>query len=201
MKIIIVGANGCIGSAVARALAADHEIIRVGRTHGDVHADYTDAESVAAMFEQIGPVDACIATVGPDGVLKPYADLTDDDYRFGFERKVLSQVRLVTLGTPHLRDNGCFVLSSGSLSDRPKPTSVATGPMDAAIDVYVQSVAPLRPRGIRINIVSPAHVAAPGGPTPPGSITADAAAAAYLDALTSPNTGQVLRVWNGGPNA
>ncbi|MHC4986313.1 MAG: short chain dehydrogenase [Planctomycetota bacterium] len=194
MKIIIVGASGRIGTAVAKALQDEHEIVRVHRSGGDLRADYTDAESVQRMFAQAVPFDACICAAGPDGVLEPYVDLTDEDYRFGFEHKFLSQVRLVTVGTRYMRDNGCFVLSSGHLSEEPTPVSVATGPMDAAVNTFVASVAPLLPRGIRVNVVSPTHVAGPDE-APDGSVTAKDVAAAYVDALTGESTGQVLRVW------
>lgn len=193
MKIVIIGASGKIGTALVRALEAEHEIVRVHRSGGDLRADYTDPQSVQRMFAQAGPFDACVAACGPDGVLKPYADLTDDDFRFGFERKFLSQVRLVTLGLPHLRDNGCFVLSSGMLGEHPSPVSLATGPMDTAVDTFVVSVAPLLPRGIRINVVSPPHVADPGEGSA-HSVTPEQAAEAYVDALTGDFTGRVLCV-------
>ena len=193
MKIIIVGASGRIGTAVARAVQAEHEIVRVHRSGGDLRADYTDSESVRRMFEQAVPFDACICAAGPDGVLKPYAELTEEDYRFGFEHKLLSQVRLVTLGTRYMRDNGCFVLSSGHLSEEPTPLSVATGPMDAAVNTFVASVAPLLPRGIRVNVIGPPHVAAPGEETS-HSVTPKEAAAAYVDALMGDFTGRVLHV-------
>ena len=145
------------------------------------------------MFAQAVPFDACIAAVGPDGVLKPFAELTEADYRFGFEHKLLSQVRLVTIGTEYVRDNGCFVLSSGHLNEEPTPVSAATGPMDAAVNTFVATVAPLLPRGIRVNAVSPPHVATPGEETD-HSVTPREAAAGYVDALMGDFTGRVLHV-------
>ena len=193
MKIIIVGASGLIGTAVSRALEGEHEVVRVHRSGGDLRADYTDAESVRRMFAQAVPFDACVCAAGPDGVLKPYAKLTEADFRFGFEHKLLSQVRLVTIGTEYVRDSGSFVLSSGHLSDEPTSVSAATGPMDAAVNTFVVSVAPLLPRGIRVNVVSPPHVAAPGEETA-HSVTPKEAAAAYVDALMGDFTGRVLHV-------
>ena len=35
MKIIVIGASGTVGRVVAEELSRQHEVIRVGRTHGD----------------------------------------------------------------------------------------------------------------------------------------------------------------------
>ncbi len=51
MKIIIVGASGRIGREVDKALANQHEIVRVGAHGGDIICDYTDPSSVRSMFE------------------------------------------------------------------------------------------------------------------------------------------------------
>ena len=58
MKIIIVGAFGRIGKEVDKALTDNHKIVRVGVRRGDVQCDYTDIESVCAMFEKIGEFDS-----------------------------------------------------------------------------------------------------------------------------------------------
>jgi dTDP-4-dehydrorhamnose reductase len=39
MRILLVGAAGAIGSAVEAALGQKHEIIRAGRSSGDVRID------------------------------------------------------------------------------------------------------------------------------------------------------------------
>ena len=39
MRIIVVGANGTVGRTAVAALADRHEVIRVGRSSGDVLAD------------------------------------------------------------------------------------------------------------------------------------------------------------------
>lgn len=87
------------------------------------------------MFEQIGAFDALITVVGNDSVFKPYADLAEADYLYGFKRKFLGQIRLLKLGEPFVRDKGVFVFSSGFLSHYPHPMSCATGPLNAAVDL------------------------------------------------------------------
>ncbi len=198
MRIIVMGATGNVGQKVVEALEATEEVIHVGRTSGDVLVDYTDARSVAEMFKKIGSFDALVATVGGDSVFKPYDELTDDDFRYGFERKVLAQLRLVRLGTPHAEKGGSFTLSSGFLSDYPNPWSAGTGPLNAAIKVAVRSIAPLLPNDLRLNVVSAAPIV-PAGQEGRGRVTATAAADAYIDSIRSTRTGETLRVWGGLP--
>jgi NAD(P)-dependent dehydrogenase (short-subunit alcohol dehydrogenase family) len=197
-KAIVVGASGLIGKEVVEALQSSHEVIRVGLRSGDMQADYTDEASVQRLFDKIGPFDALVAVAGSDGVFKAYENLTDDDYRYGYERKVLGQMRLVRLGTPTANDGASFTLSSGFLSHYPNPASVAIGPLNAAINSFARSVAPLLPRGLRVNIVSPAPIVEPGREGR-GLITAAQAAVAYADAVGGDFTGRTVRAWGGLP--
>lgn len=196
MKIIVVGASGRIGSEVVAALSGRHEIVRVGPRNGDVLADYTDESSVRNMFQEVGEFDALICAAGRDSRFRAYETLGDDDYRFGFERKFLGQVRLVRIGEPFARDNGSFTLTTGFLSHYPNPSSIATGPLNAAVDTFAMNTAPLLGRGIRTNVVSPAPVVEPGQERP-GAVTAAQTAAFYVDAVEGDITGQVLRAWGG----
>ncbi len=196
MKIIIVGASGKIGREIDHAVTERHEVVRVGATSGDVQCDYTSEDSVRDMFATIGPFDALVAVAGGDSTFRRFDELVDDDYRYGFERKFLGQVRLLAHGQASIRDNGSFTFTSGFLSHYPNPTSIATGPLNAAIDTFVQNTAPLMPRSIRINVVSPAPVVAPGQEGQ-GLVTAAQCAEFYVDAVEGEMSGQVLRAWGG----
>ena len=198
MKIIILGASGIIGTEVDKALSIGNEIIRVGRSSGQVQCDYTTLESIQEMFEKVGEFDSLVSVVGGDSVFKPFEHLTDDDYRYGFERKFLGQIRLLKLGERFVRDNGSFVFTSGFLSHYPNPASIATGPLNAAVDTFVKNTAPLLPRGIRVNVVSPAPVVEPGQEGK-GLVTAEETAKLYVEAVKGNKTGQVLRAWGGLP--
>ncbi len=198
MKVIIVGASGKIGRELDRALSPGHDVVRVGATRGDVLCDYTDAESVRSMFEMVGAYDALAAVAGADVRFGPFEGLVDDDYRYGFERKFLSQIRLLSLGRPTIRDGGSFTFTSGFLTHYPNPYSIATGPINAAVDTFVQNTAPLLPRGIRINVVSPAPIVPPGR-SAPGVVTAAQCAEFFVQAINGTMTGQVLHAWGGLP--
>ena len=108
-------------------------------------------------------------------------------------------MRLVRLGEAYLRDNGSFTLTTGFLSDYPNPSSIATGPLNAAVDAFVKNTASLLPRGIRINAVSPAPVVEPGAERR-GVVTAIQTAAFYVDAIEGCFSGRVLRAWGGLEN-
>lgn len=198
MRVIIVGASGKIGREIDRALSGDHEIVRVGATSGDMQCDVTDRDSVVRMFDAAGPFDALVAVVGRDSQFKVFEDLGDDDYRYGFERKFLGQVRLATVCQSSIRGNGSITLTSGFLSDYPNPSSIATGPLNATVDTFVKNTAPLLSRGVRINVVSPAPVVEPGREGR-GLVTAAQCAELYVEAIEGAMTGQVLRAWGGLP--
>ena len=198
MKIVIVGASGRIGKEVDRALSDNHEIVRVGARSGDVQCDYTDIDSVRAMFEKIGEFDSLVAVVGGDSIFKPFHNMEDEDYRYGYERKFLGQIRLLRSGEKFVRDNGSFVFTSGFLSDYPNPASTATGPINAAVDAFVKNTAPLLKRGIRLNVVSPAPIVGPGQERR-GVVTAAETAKFYVESVESDISGKVLRAWGGLP--
>lgn len=198
MKIVIVGASGRIGKEVDKVLSGSHEIIRVGARSGDVQCDYTDEESVRGMFDKIGEFDSLISVAGGDSTFKTFQELNDEDYRYGFERKFLGQLRLFKFGESFVRDNGLFIFTSGYLSHYPNPTSIATGPLNAAIDTFVKNTSSLLPRGIRLNVVSPAPIVEPGQEGK-GVVTATETAKLYVEAVEGNMTGQVLRAWGGLP--
>ena len=198
MKIIIVGASGRIGTEIDKALSGSHDIVRVGVSSGDVQCDYTVPESVRDMFGKVGEFDALISVVGGDSTFKAFPALDDDDYRYGFERKFLGQIRFLKLGESFVRDSGSFTFTSSFLSQYPNLASIATGPLNAAVDTFVKNTASLLPRGIRVNVVSPAPIVE-SGQEGRGLVTAVQTAKLYVEATEGNMTGQVLRAWGGLP--
>ncbi|MCM0616865.1 short chain dehydrogenase [Paenarthrobacter nitroguajacolicus] len=153
MKVLVIGATGLLGTAAATALDARHEVIQASRS-GDVQVDLADAESISAMFESVGKVDAVVACTGVVP-FKPLAELTAGDFEAGVADKVLGQVNLVLLGTPYVNDGGSFTLTTGVLAREPINTGVAASLANGALESFVMAAAAELPRGIRINAVSP----------------------------------------------
>jgi NAD(P)-dependent dehydrogenase (short-subunit alcohol dehydrogenase family) len=191
MKIILVGASGQIGKEVDKLLSVEHEIVRVGARSGDIQCDYTSPDSVNSMFQQIKKFDHLICVAGRDSTFKPFETLSEDDYQHGFERKFLGQLRLVNLGLEHIAENGSFTLTSGYLNYYPNSSSIGTGPLNSMVDTWVANVAPMLPKGIRLNCVSPAPVVEPGKEGK-GLVTAEYTAQFYSDAVRGDMTGRVL---------
>ncbi|MCW8330164.1 short chain dehydrogenase [Photobacterium sp. SDRW27] len=198
MKIAVFGASGKIGRNVVNQLETKHKVIKIGSRSGDIIADYTDSQKIHSVFEQLGMLDAVVVTVGSDSIFKPYHQLTDDDFRYGAERKLVAQFRIAHIAEQHLKPNGSITLTSGFLSHYPNAYSIATGPFNAAIDTFVQHTAPLLDRGIRLNVVSPAPVVEPER-TGKGLISAEQAANFYIEAIEGNATGNVFRAWGGLP--
>ena len=153
MKILVVGAGGLVGATAVAALRDRHEVIEASRS-GTVAVDLTVPASVTRMFEQVGVLDAVIACTG-SVPFKPLDELTGDDFRAGFEDKVLGQVNLVQLGVGHVRDGGSFTLTSGVLAREPVQSGVVGSMANGALEAFVMAAAAELPRGLRINAVSP----------------------------------------------
>lgn len=154
MKIIIVGARGAVGNTAVEALATRHEIIRVGKTSGDIQVDLEDVESIRAMYQQTGKVDAMVCAVG-HGHFGKVDEMSMEQFMKGIHHKVVPQVNLVLEGFDYINDGGSFTLTSGVLNRDPIPGGSSAAAANGALDGFVCGAAVDMPRGIRINAVSP----------------------------------------------
>ena len=89
-----------------------------------------------------------------------------------------------------------MTLTSGFLTHYPNRFSIATGPLNAAVDAFAHNVAPLLPRNIRVNVVSPAPIV-PEERAGHGLISAAQAAEQYVETLMRQDSGRVTRAWGG----
>ncbi|WP_307298356.1 short chain dehydrogenase [Microbacterium natoriense] len=195
LKILIIGATGHVGRAAAAALEG-HEIVAASRS-GRTQVDVTDPASIERLFAEVGTVDAVIAAVG-SVPFAPLGELGRDAYESAFRGKVLSQLDIVRIGTPHVRDGGSFTLTSGILAREPIATGVAASLANGALEAFVLGAAPELPRGIRINAVSPSVLAdAPSYHSSfPGFIPVSShrVGQAYAKSVLGVQTGRVLPV-------
>ncbi|MGL4236682.1 short chain dehydrogenase [Tabrizicola sp.] len=154
MKIIVVGAEGDVGRAVCAELSGRHEIIRVGRTSGDVQADLADRSSIEAMYRRIGKVGAVVSAAGS----VHFAALTEfmeAQFMLGLTNKVMGQINLVLAGLNHVEDGGSFTLTSGVLDRDPIRMGAGAATANGALGGFVVGAAIEMPRGLRVNVVSP----------------------------------------------
>jgi NAD(P)-dependent dehydrogenase (short-subunit alcohol dehydrogenase family) len=196
MKIVIVGASGEIGRAVAAELSPRHEIVAASR-NGRAPADITDPASMRKLFETLGKVDAIICAAGKVH-FAPLSRTTAEHLRIGLDDKLMGQVELAMIGERHLADRGSITLTSGALSERPIIGGASGSMVNAALEGFVRVAAIEWPR-IRINVISPtvlveslpAYGAAFRGfePAPAARV-----ALAYSRSVEGAETGQVYRV-------
>jgi NAD(P)-dependent dehydrogenase (short-subunit alcohol dehydrogenase family) len=196
VKILIVGANGLLGSGAVAALSAGNEIVQASRT-GDVSVDLTDPASIAAMYKKVGKVDAVISATGKVP-FKTLSELTLADYQSGIDDKVLGQVELVRQGLEYVNDGGSFTLTTGILERAPIPTGVVASLSNGALESFVMAAAIEMPRGMRINVVSPSVLVEATGYHPYfigfEQVTLEACGVAYAEAVNGDANGHVFKV-------
>ncbi len=198
MRILLIGAGGTVGSAVARELESRHDIVRMGRASGDQHVDISDSASIRAMFERAGSFDALVCAAGNVNFV-PLADMSEDDLTLGLQDKLMGQVNLVLIGQQYANDGASFTLTSGILSEEPIRSGVSASLVNGAIDAFVRAAAIELPRGMRVNSVSAnVLVEAMDGYAPyfRGSKPVPAAdvALAYARSVEGLHTGRTYRV-------
>ena len=198
MRILIVGGSGTVGQAAAKELAKRHEIVRAGRSSGDLTVDVMNDDSVKAMYAKLGQVDAIVTCVGHVH-FGPVATMSPEQFRKGLNDKLMGQVNLVLLGMNNVNDNGSFTLTSGILDRDPVRQGANAAAVNGAIGGFVKGAAIEMPRGIRINAVSPGLLeesAVKYDGFVPGHETVSAARVglAYAKSVDGALTGQVISV-------
>jgi NAD(P)-dependent dehydrogenase (short-subunit alcohol dehydrogenase family) len=154
MKILLIGANGTIGSAIAQELGQRHEIVRIGRTSGDEHVDISDSASIRTLFERIGRFDALICAAG-NVKFAPLAEMTENDFALGLQDKLMGQINLLLIGREFANDGASFTFTTGILNRDPIRSGASASLVNGALDAFVRAAAIELPRGMRINSVSP----------------------------------------------
>lgn len=194
MKVVVIGATGTIGQAVVELLSTRHSVIPVGRSSGDYQVDIASKDSIQRLFEAIAPFDAVVSTAG-QARFNSLEALSDEDFQFSLFNKLMGQVNLVRVGLPYIADNGSFTLTSGVLATEPMPGSTAISLVNAGLEGFVRAAALEMPRAIRVNVVSPPWVSETleaMGKEGSGGMPAAHVAAAYVEAVESQRTGEVL---------
>lgn len=194
MRIIVVGATGTIGRAVADALSAKHEVVGVSR-NSDVRVDIADRSSIHGLFAKTGRVDAVVSAAGA-ARFAPLVDLTDDDFAFSIANKLMGQVNVIREALAHVSDGGSITVTSGVLALQPSPGSGAVSLVNAALEGFARAAALEAPRGIRVNVVSPPWITETlvklGRPADDGLPAAECAKS-YVQSVEGTDTGVVYR--------
>jgi len=195
MKLLLIGATGTLGAAVAAALASRHEVLGVTRHSQPLGVDIASPESIRALFAAAGPLDGVVSASGA-ARFKPLDQLGDDDFDFSLRNKLMGQVNVVREALRHVRPGGVVVVTSGSLARTPMVGSGAVSLVNAGLEGFVRAAALEAPRGIRVNAVSPPWATETlkqyGMDDPGGALPAAVIAQAYVRAVEGDMTGQAI---------
>ena len=195
MKILIVGATGTIGKAVASALQGKHEVIAVSRSSPQYPADITDKASLEKAFAAIGKVDAIVSAAG-GAVFKPLAALTDADFEKCLHDKLMGQVNVVRVGSQYVRPGGSITITSGVLAAEPMLGAAAISMVSAGLEGFGRAAAlELGSERIRVNVVSPRWVTETliaSKMDPAHGLPAAEVAKAYVKSVEGDATGQTI---------
>lgn len=194
MKVLVIGATGTLGSAVADALeGASHQVVKASR-RGPVRVDLEDPATLDGLFDEVPDLDAvvCCAASGP---LVDLAAVTDAEFAAGVQGKLLGQVALARRALRRLRDGGSVTLTGGTFA-APLAGGSLGALVNAGLEGFVTNAAAELPRGLRINLVSPGWVAETLeslGMDPADGTPAAEVARAYVDAVAGTAQGVTVR--------
>ncbi|MFD8984316.1 short chain dehydrogenase [Streptomyces sp. NPDC059564] len=199
MKVLLIGAGGTLGRAVHTALRdRGHDVLTASRKDADVHVDITDPDSVRAMYDAAGVVDAVACAAG-SVPWRPLGELTTADVRAGLEGKAVSQIELVRQGAARLPAHASYTLITGILAREPLLSGSVASLANGAVEAFVRAAAIELPGRQRINAVSPTVFTESldvYGDTFAGfdPVPVARAANAYVKSVEGRRTGQIFRV-------
>ncbi|MGW5450099.1 short chain dehydrogenase [Streptomyces asiaticus] len=194
MKVLVIGATGTIGSAVAGALVeASHQVVRASRK-GLVRVDLEDPSSLDGLFSRVPDLDAmvCCAASGP---LVDLESAADEEIAAGIRGKLLGQVALTQRCVRHLRDGGSITLTGGTFS-APLAGGSLGALINSGLEGFVRNAADELPRGLRINLISPGWIKETlesMGADGTGGSPVSEVARAYVEAVEGSVQGQTIR--------
>lgn len=164
---LLLGQNGCKVAVNyhSNSDAANKVVNQIKGSGGKaiaVQADARSSEAVEKMVQtttdQLGPIDFLIVNAGMDVPLKPFTDLTYDE----FSTKVTGEMACFFMPLHHAlpgmvsRKSGVVIGISSTLSRYPSPGFSSHSAAKSAVDGLMKSLAmELGPHGIRVITVAP----------------------------------------------
>jgi len=194
MRIILIGGNGTIGSAVYDLLSLNHEVIKASRSSSDLTVDISSPDAIKKMFSHAGKFDAVVSAAG-QARFNALAELSDEDFAFCLANKLMGQVNLVRIGREFIADGGSFTLTSGILAQKPMLGSAAISLVNAGLEGFARAAALEMDRSIRVNVVSPPWVRETlekMGKDPLPGMPAAQVAKAYQKSVEGNRSGEVI---------
>ncbi len=174
-RILIIGGSNGMGLAAAQRLAAlQADVMIVGRSQEKLDkalsaiegpaaayvADFTDAQSLGALFQRVGHIDHLVLAASSSAAWGPFSSVGATALRGALEGKLLGYWQTLQAALPHLRRDGSVVMLSGAASRTAMPGTAGLAAVNGAITQMAQTLAKeLAP--LRVNVVSPGLVDTP----------------------------------------
>lgn len=183
-RIVLCGANGTLGRAIARKLADEGaHLVLLGRNIDQLHAvaeglpasasgrrhliglcDLGQQESIDTAIDtaekNLGGIDVFISAAGASqgGV---FWDLDDAAWQRNLEVKLFGTLRILRTVTARMAKSkrGRIVVVAGNSAEKPDPRMLPGAAANAALLAVVRGLAKeLKPLGVTINAVNPGPV-------------------------------------------
>ena len=171
-RVVVLGGSSGIGFAVAELAASRGAKVVIassnrervqkaiesvgGEAQGQV-VDVSEERDVATFFTKLGALDQLVFTAGDSLHLRDLATTDLGQARRAFELRYWAALAAVKYGSPHIRNGGSIVLTTGVAGRRPRKGWVVPASVCGTIEALTRALAvELAP--IRVNAVSPGVV-------------------------------------------
>jgi NAD(P)-dependent dehydrogenase (short-subunit alcohol dehydrogenase family) len=174
-KIVVLGGTSGIGLAVAQTAAKDGACLVVASSRkesveralkalpvgSEGHTlDLTDEAQVKSLFDRIGGFDHLVFTAGENLQLAELAKTSVADAQGFFTLRYWGAFTAVKYGSPHIRNGGSIVLTTGVAGARPRKGWGVAASICSAMEGFTRAMAvELAP--VRVNAVSPGVIRTP----------------------------------------
>ena len=171
-RVVVLGGSSGIGFAVAELAAARGAKIIIASSNaervqkaiesvdGEVQGqavDVSNERAVEAFFAELGSFDHLVYSAGDSLHLHDLSATDLKQARRAFELRYWSALAAVKYGSPHIRQGGSVVLTTGVAGQRPHKGWVVAASVCGTIEALTRALAvELAP--IRVNAVSPGVV-------------------------------------------
>ena len=171
-QVVILGGSSGIGLAVAEQAASQGAKVFIASSNADrvqkavesvrgnaegYTIDLSDEQAIETLFTKLGAFDHLAFTAGDSLHLHDLAATDLQQARHAFELRYWAALAAVKYGSPHIRNEGSIVLTTGIAGQRPQKGWVIAASVCGTIEALTRALAvELAP--IRVNAVSPGIV-------------------------------------------
>lgn len=195
-KILVIGASGLLGKNIVSLMTGKYEILTSSLNDPYFPVDISNEDSLKALFEKVGNVDAIICTAGMVNFVG-WDQADASDWQFGLANKLMGQVNILRLGRSFVNQDGAIVLTTGLLAQYPIPGSSIVSAINAAVEATIAALKVELDDSVRIGAVSPGWIAetmsAMGMDPSPGTPAAEVASK-FIDFVESGANGDIISV-------